>query len=626
MPLPVREGSIHQRHMNRYQNSNHSQQATPLPHREEQGGGSESLPHTEGGGRVRYSARAILLWFLQIFRSVKLQSTINALSGVIRVGLDFAFIWATKQVIDVATGVAHASPSYLSFHLSTFSLQIPLRPATLMQAGILLVSIMALQLALGYAGRWIAALLGVDAQNRMQRRIFAHLLRSEWHGHEERHSGDVLNRLVADCTTVVNVATDTLPQAFAVVLRLACAFIFLYNMDSVLALSITFILPVFILLSRLYVQRMRAITREVRQTDSRVQATLQESLQHRVVLKTLERVYTMIDVLRGHHDTLRRQVRHRTLFSSTSNLVLNMGFGGAYLFAFLWSANRLAEGSITFGMMTAFIQLCGQIQGPFRELTRFIPAIIGSFTAAERLMELEETALEDDGEPLRFEGSTGIRVADVSFAYDAQSRHVLQHFSADFPPGTSTAILGETGAGKTTLIRLMLALLKPTEGQIEMYQDERHRTAVSPRTRCNIVYVPQGNTLFSGTLRWNLLLGRPDATDEEMHEALRLACATFVHTLPDGLDTHIGEGGAGLSEGQAQRIAIARALLRRGSIMLLDEATSALDQQTEQMLLSNLIEHNRRAAQPPTLIFITHRTAVIEHCQQVITLQRNERQ
>lgn len=549
----------------------------------------------------------ILRWFWRIFKQVKMQSFINAMSGIIRVALDFAFIWATKLAIDIATG--HAATS------------LP-HPTTLFGAGVLLVGIMTLQMALGYLGRWIAALLGVEAQNRMQRHIFDHLLRSEWHGREKRHSGDVLNRLVSDSQTVVTVVTDTVPQALAVLVRLVCAFFFLFSMDATLAISVTVILPVFILLSRLYIRRMRAITREVRQTDSRIQSTLQESVQHRLILKTLERVPLLVRSLSELQATLRSQVRHRTLFSSTSNLVLNIGFGGAYLFTFLWSVYRLADGTITFGMMTAFIQLCGQIQGPFRELTRFIPSIISSFTAAERLMELEETPTEDDGEPIRFAEGAGIRVSDVTFAYDDHSRQIFENASYDFRPGTATAILGETGAGKTTLIRLILALLKPDKGEVLIYRTAADAVPVSPRTRCNLVYVPQGNSLFSGTLRWNLQMGKPDATEAEMQEALDLACADFVATLPDGLDTRIGEGGAGLSEGQAQRIAIARALLRQGSILLLDEATSALDQATERQLLQNLLQHHQQLAVKPTLIFITHRPAVVEHCEQVITLAK----
>lgn len=556
-----------------------------------------------------YSTRQVLIWFWQIFQQVKLQSFINTVSSIARVLLDFAFIWATKHAIDIATGgVSHSS----------------FGPSTLFQAGILLIVVMILQLALGYMGRWMAALLGVEAKKRMQRRLFEHLLRSEWHGREKRHSGDVLNRLVSDSQTVVAIVTDTLPQVIAVLVRLFCAFFFLFTMDSMLAIGVTIILPVFILLSRAYINRMRAITRDVRKTDSHIQATLQESIQHRVILKTLGRVQLMVKTLMQLQNTLRQQVRHRTLFSSTSNLVLNLGFGMAYLFTFLWSANRLLEGTITFGMMTAFIQLCGQIQGPFRELTRFIPTIISSFTAAERLMELEEIPLESDGKPVLFTKSVGLRVSDVSFAYDIKNRQIISHANYHFPPGSSTAILGETGAGKTTLIRMILALLQPTDGEIVMYEEgnEEQGVRVSPRTRCNLVYVPQGNTLFSGSLRWNLRLGNPDATEAEMQEALELACADFVQDLPDGLDTVIGEGGAGLSEGQAQRIAIARSLLKHGAILLLDEATSALDQITEQTLLNNLIQHYNRRSVKPTLIFITHRPAVLQHCSQIITLER----
>ena len=556
------------------------------------------------------STAVILSWFADIFRKVKMQALINSASGILRVALDFAFIWATKLAIDAATSPGHVATSH-QLHLQ----------CTIFQAGCLLVAIMLMQLALGYAGRWIAALLGVGAKNRMQHHIFRHLLESEWRGKEAWHSGDTLNRLVTDASTVVDVVTDTVPHALAVVVRLVAAFVFLFSMDAVLALVVVIILPLFIGLSRIYIRRMRQLTREVRQTDSRIQATLQESIQNRMVIKTLERVPTMLDLLAGQQEDLRCQVRHRTLFSSTSNLVLNIGFGAAYMFTFLWSLYQLSLGAITFGMMTAFIQLCGQIQGPFRELTRFIPTIISSFTAAERLMELEEAPLEDDLPPVRFAQGAGIDVDDISFAYTPESRPVLQHLSIRFAPGSTTAILGETGAGKTTLVRLILALLRPAQGHVRIF-DSVTSLDVSARTRCNLIYVPQGNTLFSGTLRWNLRLGDPDATDERLWEVLRLACADFVSALPDGLDTVVGEGGAGLSEGQAQRIAIARALLRQGHILLLDEATSALDMETEKRLLANLIAYHDTLPVRPTLIFVTHRAAVVDHCTQVVRLEK----
>ena len=218
-----------------------------------------------------------------------------------------------------------------------------------------------------------------------------------------------------------------------------------------------------------------------------------------------------------------------------------------------------------------------------------------------------------------FPHGAGIRIEDVEYAYDIKKRHIIQHLSFDFPLGSSTAIMGETGAGKTTLIRLILSLLRPQSGRVMIYDEERSVEA-SSLTRCNLVYVPQGNTLFSGTIRDNLLLGNPEATEDEMREALHLACADFIVERPGGLDEQCGEGGSGLSEGQAQRISIARALLRKGNILLLDEATSALDMETEKQLLHNLSTALRGRH---TLIFISHRLAVVEHCDQVLRLERN---
>lgn len=539
---------------------------------------------------------SILRWLWLTSKGLRLQSVLNALIGVATVGIDFAFIYATKWAIDIATQRTTAVP--------------------LSVAAVALVVIIALQISTSFARRWISALLGVRSQNRMQLRLFRRILSCEWMGLEARHSGDTLNRLERDVSDVTSVITDTFPAALGTAVRLLGAFLFLYSMDARLAVVVVLIIPVFIGLSRLYVRRMRKLTRDIRQTDSLIQSLLTESIQHRVVLKTLERTGLMASRLDAAQSHLRAQIRHRTLFSSFSATLLSVGFATGYLITFLWGATRLQEGTITYGMMIAFIQLVGQIQGPFREMTKFVPIIISAFTASERLMELEDVPLEAEGTPVRFPASAGIRFEHVTYAYDPARRHILQDFSFDFPLGSSTAILGETGAGKTTLVRLILALLRPAAGHVVMYDGEREVEA-SPLTRCNLVYVPQGNTLFSGTIRDNLLLGRPDATDEEMREALRTACADFILTRPDGLDERCGEGGTGLSEGQAQRISIARALLRPGTILLLDEATSALDADTEARLLHNLTQTvgGRR-----TVLFITHREAVVAHCSQRLTL------
>ncbi|MBQ5872042.1 MAG: ABC transporter ATP-binding protein, partial [Bacteroidaceae bacterium] len=283
--------------------------------------------------------------------------------------------------------------------------------------------------------------------------------------------------------------TETIPSLLEVLFRLVGAFLYLFYMDPRLACLVVCIVPCFLALSKLYVRKMRAITRDIRSTESQVQSILQESIQHRVVLKTLERTGTMIERLVETQAHLRSHVRHRAVFSSFSSTLLSIGFATGYLVTFLWGVDSLQAGIITYGMMISFIQLVGQIQGPFRDITRFIPILVGTLTASERLMELEDEPLEDDSAPISFDRGAGVRFSDVSFRYKKSGRHVLSHFSYDFPKGSTTAILGETGAGKTTLIRLILALLKPEEGNVEMY-DETRAVVVSPQTRNNLVYVP----------------------------------------------------------------------------------------------------------------------------------------
>lgn len=277
----------------------------------------------------------------------------------------------------------------------------------------------------------------------------------------------------------------------------------------------------------------------------------------------------------------------------------------------------MSKGLISYGAMLAFIQLVGQIQGPVRNLSRFVPVFITSFTAGERLIDLEEIRQEDVSESQMLTGCAGVRIENVCFAYAPKERLIFKNFSHTFAPGSITAIVGETGAGKTTLIRLLLSLLMPQGGNISVVDEKGNVYPLRPSLRCNFAYVPQGNSLLSGTIRSNLLLPRPEATEDELRQALTTAAADFVFSLPKGLDTPCGESGDGLSEGQAQRIAIARALLSEGSILLFDEATSSLDPETERTVLKRITSQcgGRR-----TLIFITHRTEVLKYASECIRL------
>ena len=543
-----------------------------------------------------YSAREILRWLWRAWMGNRLQAVVNATLGLLDVAVSLSSVWAVKHAIDVAS---HTTEGSLYWAVALMGL--------LILCGF----------AINISAVWVRNILGIKAQNRMQQRMLDRILRSEWRGKEKRHSGDVLNRLEFDVNNVVNFLTETVPNTLSVLALFIGSFCYLFSMDPWLAAIIVFMLPVFILSSKVYVGHMRKLTRQVRNSDSKVQSVLQETIQHRMLIKTLEKDEAMVDRLEGMQSELRHNVVKRTKFSVFSNLILNFGFALGYLTAFLWSALRMSAGTLTFGGMTAFLQLVAKIQGPARNLTKLVPAFVSVFTAAERLMELEENPLEEQGEPIylnKTEGGVGIKFSNVTYAYDDGKRNVIDNLTFDFKPNSCTAILGETGAGKTTIVRLILALLHPVKGNVTIYNKVEEKD-ISPRTRCNLVYVPQGNTLLSGSIRDNLRMGRLNATDEEMYAALDKACAGFVKELPDGLATNCAEAGGGLSEGQAQRIAIARALLREGSVMIFDEATSALDPETERTLLKNLLgEHSH------TIIFITHRPAVVDYCDNVLRI------
>jgi len=545
--------------------------------------------------KTKYNVRDIFRWLWRAWRGNRLQAILNALVGLLGVIISLSSVWAVQHAIDVASHEIEGK---------------------ILIAVLLMGALILCNFGLNIASVWIRNLLGIKAQNRMQQKLLDRILRSKWNGKENLHSGDVLNRLETDVANVVNFLTEVIPNSLSTLALFIGAFSYLFLMDWRLAIVIVIMIPIIILFSRVYVRQMRHLTSEVRSSDSKVQSILQETIQHRMLIKTLEGDGAAVDRLEDTQSVLRTNVVRRTKFSVFSYLVLNLGFSTGYLVAFAWAATRLSSGTLTFGGMTAFLQLVNKIQSPARQLTHLIPQFVSVFTAAERLMELEENPLEEQGEPIEMASPCGVRFTDVAFAYEDSEDNVIEHLNYDFYPGSCTAILGETGSGKTTMVRMILALLHPNSGKVEIYNRKESRE-LSPLLRTNFVYVPQGNTLMSGSIRDNLRLGKLDATDEEMEEALKQSCADFVLELPDGLNTLCTEQGGGLSEGQAQRISIARALLRNRSIMLFDEATSALDPETERELLQNILSKHDK-----TIIFITHRPAVVEYCDQTLEIEK----
>ncbi len=536
--------------------------------------------------KTKYSTRTLIAWLWKHHKGCRLQAGINIVVGLLQVGLGLYGVELIKRLTDVAT---HS------------------REGNLVTLAIILASVLICEMLLNIIKTWVRAVLGVRTQNLMQQYFFSRLLHGEWKGVDKMHSGDVLNRLFGDVGDIVSLMTEVVPSAVIITVQFIASFIYLFSMDRHLAIILIVSAPVFVLLSRFYFRKMRRIVRKIKDSNSALQAIIQESVQNKMVVKVMEQADNQVDKLEKRQSVLRWQIKKRAMFSILSKTIVNIGFAGGYLVALVWGLFELNDGIITVGVLMAFTQLISRIQRPMLDFARLLPTFVNSLTSAERLIELEELPLEDEARQYHMKGQVGVKFSGVSFKYKEKGGLVLDNFSYDFKPGTFIAILGETGAGKTTIIRLMLSLIRQNEGKVTIYSDKESRD-VGTDTRCNFSYVPQGNSLFSGTIRENLLFGNPNATTAQMKDALHVAMADFVFDLTEGLDTVCGEHGGGLSEGQAQRIAIARAVVRQSKVLLLDEATSALDIETEHELLLRIKEHYRDR----TVVFVTHRLAVVD--------------
>ena len=532
-------------------------------------------------------------WFIDNSRGIRLNILVRIMAGLLQTVLALCVVWLSKRLIDDVA---------LTGTMGEMAVQALLIAAAVV-AGV----------SIRQLNQYLANKAFIKKVAELRLAIFSQLFNRRLFEANDIHSGDVTSRMAKDIDAVSETLAVQLPQVVVMTIQLVGAFLLMRWFDSRLAWALILITPLAIIIGKYISHRLKRITLSIREDESRIMARIQESVELNVVLRALQGERWMQDRVEELQDRQTANYIRRSRFMVFSRFALGCTFGLGYMLAFVWGAYGLRTGAITFGVMTSFLQLVGQIQQPILSLLGAFPSIIYSTASIDRLKEMEhgEEKQSCDGEDITTRTLLGIRMDNVTFRYAKGDREVMSNFSHDFRPGTKTAILGTTGAGKTTLFRLILNFIQPDSGEVTFYGNGFSHAA-DKSMRKNVVFVPQGNTLISGTIRNNLLMAKPDASDEELHTALHTSCADFVFDLPQGIDTVLSEHGGGLSEGQAQRIAIARGLLRPGAVFLLDEISSALDEDTERELFSRLFT----ARPSTTILLITHRKKVAALCDE----------
>ncbi len=458
--------------------------------------------------------------------------------------------------------------------------------------------------------------VSIRVNQQITAQVYDKLLATEWEALSAYHSGDLLTRVAGDVNTVSSSILGWFPELLTRCLQFFGTLGVIFYYDATLALLALLSAPVTLLMSRYVIKMMRHHNQKMRQLSSQLMVFNEESFQNIQLIKSFDRT----DAYSQKHRKLQQQFKDVSMdynrFSIHKNSIMSLVGTVVALLCFSWSIYRLWSGHITYGTMTLFLQLCGSLAGAFSALAGLVPGAINAATAAGRIMVIMDLPVEDRSDAMAAEAfvgaykSSALRVEAKGLSYHYEDlTPVLTDSSFTAHAGQIVSFVGPSGEGKTTLLRLLLGIVRPKSGSLELWAEDGSRIDISPSTRALFAYVPQGNTMFSGTVGENLRLIRPDATDEQLYDALRLACAEeFVRQLPLGLDTPVREQGGGFSEGQLQRLCIARALLSDAPILLLDEATSALDMDTEKKVLQNIM----KAQKDRTCIITTHRPSVLE--------------
>ncbi|SHH95277.1 ABC transporter ATP-binding protein [Clostridium grantii] len=454
--------------------------------------------------------------------------------------------------------------------------------------------------------------------NNTQSTLYQHVTYSEWIEHSKHHSVNLLTKITNDVGTVSSVLTDTLPSMISFFVMLITAFATLLFLEPTMAILSIIIFPVCIFIGKFYGQRQKKVYIDIQDQEVKYRTFIQETLQNITIVKSFTQEKNNMLSLKNLQNKKLKLLLKRSKINAFSNTFIQIGAWGGYFAVFYWGAMNLSKGTDAFGTLTALLQLFGNIQGPFIMFAYSLPQIINSYGATERLMDIEKMTLEDTTieNLFKIDKPMNMEFKNVSFKYK-ENLPILKNVSFKINQGDIVALVGTSGEGKTTLIRLLLSFIHATDGELLINQNGE-KLNVNRDFRHMISYVPQGNTLFSGSIEDNISYGINPVSFSEIYEAAKQACALdFIENLEDKFSSEIGERGVGLSEGQVQRIAIARALIRKKPVLILDEATSALDGDTEMKLLQSI----KNLKNKPTCLIITHRPSALDICNKILTLK-----
>ena len=539
-------------------------------------------------------------WMYTYAKKYKFQIVFYIFLGVLTTVMGLASSVGSKYLIDAVTGQDSGNIALIALFIVAMGL---------FSIGINAITTM------------ISARINIKVNNEIQAEVYDKILVADWISMKEFHSGDLLNRLNGDVNTVASSILSWIPSLITRSAQFFGILAIILYYDPTMAVIALGSAPVMLIVSKTLMKKMRDYNKRMRQVSSDVMSFNEESFQNIQSIKAFDLVGLFSKRLRDVQQNYKDVFLDYNKFSVyTSSFMSVVGMFVAYA-CFGWGVYRLWTGHITFGTMTLFVQLSGQLSSSFKSIVSLVPSAISATTSAGRIMEFfkikDESELEDDKAKLIQNNTQGkglsVVLDDVEFSYN-KNKTVFQHADIVANPGEIVALVGPSGEGKTTMIRLLLGLINTKSGNASIRDINGVSCKISSATRRFFAYVPQGNTIFSGTIAENMRMVKQDATDAEIVEALKAACAyDFVNRLPDGINSKVGERGSGFSEGQAQRLSIARALLRKSPILLLDEATSALDVFTERQVLRNIM--NMGYAR--TCIVTTHRPSVLTMCDKV---------